>query len=176
MDCSMPGFPVLHCLEFTQTHAHWVSDAIQPIYSLPPPSPALNLSQEPGKPPPDIWNQIILCCWDSPVHHRMFSRIPGLDPLQMSPVTANCGLESRITPMENHWTWAGALGSLPSFLEENVFRETAVHALWRERLVKTTGWETEGQERKCRDAGGNRWQGSRLAGTSQGRKPQLTCN
>ena len=29
MDCSTPGFPVLHCLlEFAQTHVHWVSDAI----------------------------------------------------------------------------------------------------------------------------------------------------
>ena len=28
MDCSMPGFPVLHCLpQFAQTHVHWVSDA-----------------------------------------------------------------------------------------------------------------------------------------------------
>ena len=30
MDCSTPGFPVLHhLLEFTQTHLHGVSDAIQ---------------------------------------------------------------------------------------------------------------------------------------------------
>ena len=30
MDYSMPGFPLLHCLlEFAQTHAHWVGDAIQ---------------------------------------------------------------------------------------------------------------------------------------------------
>ena len=29
MDCSMPGFPVLHYLpEFAQTHVHWVKDAI----------------------------------------------------------------------------------------------------------------------------------------------------
>ena len=35
MDCSMPGFPVLHCLpEFAQTHVHWVGDAIQPSHSL----------------------------------------------------------------------------------------------------------------------------------------------
>ena len=35
MDCSMPGFPVLHCLpEFTQTHVHWVSDAIQPFLCM----------------------------------------------------------------------------------------------------------------------------------------------
>ena len=45
MNCSMPDFPVLHYLsEFVQTHAHWVSDAIQPSYSLSSPSPpALSL-------------------------------------------------------------------------------------------------------------------------------------
>ena len=41
--------PILHCLpEFVQTHVHWVSDAIQPSHPLPPPSPALNLSQHQG--------------------------------------------------------------------------------------------------------------------------------
>ena len=46
MDCSMPGFPVLHyLLEFAQIHVHWVSDAIQLSYPLLPPSPsALSLS------------------------------------------------------------------------------------------------------------------------------------
>ena len=35
MDCSMPGFPVLHYLpEFAQTHVHWVSDAIRPSHPL----------------------------------------------------------------------------------------------------------------------------------------------
>ena len=35
MDCSMPGFPFLHqLLELTQTHVHWVSDAIQPSHPL----------------------------------------------------------------------------------------------------------------------------------------------
>ena len=38
MDCSMPVFPVHHqILELTQTHVHWVSDAILP--SHPPSSP-----------------------------------------------------------------------------------------------------------------------------------------
>ena len=33
MDCSMSGFPVNHQLqELRQTHAHWVSDAIQPSH------------------------------------------------------------------------------------------------------------------------------------------------
>ena len=32
MDCSTPDFPVHHqLLEFTQSHVHWVSDAIQPL-------------------------------------------------------------------------------------------------------------------------------------------------
>ena len=35
MDCSTPGFPVLHYLpEFAQTHVHWVGDAIQPSHYL----------------------------------------------------------------------------------------------------------------------------------------------
>ena len=50
MDCSAPGFPVHHQLpEFTQTHVHWVGDAIQPSHPLLPPSPpAFNLSQHQG--------------------------------------------------------------------------------------------------------------------------------
>ena len=47
MDCSTPGLPVHHQLaEFTQTHVHWVSDAIQPSHPLSSPSPpTFNLSQ-----------------------------------------------------------------------------------------------------------------------------------
>ena len=50
MDCSMPGLPVHYQLpEFTQTHIHWVCDAIQPSHPLLSPSlPALNLSQHQG--------------------------------------------------------------------------------------------------------------------------------
>ena len=39
MNCSTPGLPVHHqLLEFTQTHVHWVSDAIQPSHPLSSPS------------------------------------------------------------------------------------------------------------------------------------------
>ena len=50
MNHSMPGLPVHHqLLEFTQTHVHWVSDAIQASHSLSSPSPpALSLSQHQG--------------------------------------------------------------------------------------------------------------------------------
>ena len=37
MDCSTPGLPVHHQLpEFTQTHVHWVDDAIQSSHPLHP--------------------------------------------------------------------------------------------------------------------------------------------
>ena len=50
MDCNTPGLLVHHqLLEFTQTHVHRVSDAIQPSHPLLSPSPpAFNLSQHQG--------------------------------------------------------------------------------------------------------------------------------
>ena len=37
INCSTPGFPVLHYLpEFAQTHVHWISNAIQPSSSVVP--------------------------------------------------------------------------------------------------------------------------------------------
>ena len=50
MDCSMPGFPV-YCqlLELAQTHAHQVTDVIQPFHPRSSPfPPAFNLSQYQG--------------------------------------------------------------------------------------------------------------------------------
>ena len=60
MDCSMPGFPVLHYLpELAQTHVHWAVDAIQSSHPLLPHSlSALNLSQH----HPDLFsNESALC-------------------------------------------------------------------------------------------------------------------
>ena len=59
MNRSMPGLPVHHqLLESTQTHVHWVGDAIQPSHPLLSPSPpALNLSHHQG-----------LFKWVSPSH------------------------------------------------------------------------------------------------------------
>ena len=84
MDCSTPGLPVHHQLpEFTQTHVHWVGDAIQPSHPLSSPSPALNLSQQQG-----------LFKWVSSSHqwpkYQSFSfnispsnEYPGLNPFRM---------------------------------------------------------------------------------------------
>ena len=50
MDCSTPGFPVLHqLLKFAQTHILWVSDLIQWSHPLSSPSPpGFSLSQQQG--------------------------------------------------------------------------------------------------------------------------------
>ena len=58
MDCSIPGFPVLHYLpEFAQSHVLWVGDAIQPSHPLSSPFPlALNLSQH-----QHLSNKLALC-------------------------------------------------------------------------------------------------------------------
>ena len=84
MNRSTPGLPVHHQLpEFTQTHVHWVGDAIQPSHPLLSPSPpALNLSQHQG-----------LFQWISPLHqaakvlefqlqHQSFQWTPRTDLLQ----------------------------------------------------------------------------------------------
>ena len=62
----MPGPSALHyLLEFSQTHVHWVGDAIQRSHLLSPPSPpALNLSSLVVR-----WWRICLQC-----------RRPGFDP------------------------------------------------------------------------------------------------
>ena len=49
MDCSTPGFPVLHCLtKYAQSLVHWVSDAIQPSHPMSSPSSTFNLSKHHG--------------------------------------------------------------------------------------------------------------------------------
>ena len=62
---SMPGLPVHHQHpESTQTHVHWVSDAIQPSHPLSTPSPpALNLSQHQG-----------LFKWVNSLHHLVWPK------------------------------------------------------------------------------------------------------
>ena len=81
MNCSTPGFPVHHqLLEFTQTHVHWVGDAIQPSHpllspSLPTPNPSqhqslfqwVNSSHEVAK------------VLEFQLYHQSFQRTPRTD-------------------------------------------------------------------------------------------------
>ena len=95
MNRSMSGLPVHHQLpEFTQTHVHWVSDAIQPSHPLSSPSPpAPNPSQHQG-----------LFQWVSELQlqHQSFQRTPRTDLLQNgldgSPRSPRDSQESSSTP------------------------------------------------------------------------------
>ena len=63
MNCSMPGLPIHHQLpDFTQTHIHRVSDAIQPSHPLSSPSP----------PAPDHSQHQSLFQWVSSSHEVAF--------------------------------------------------------------------------------------------------------
>ena len=76
MNWSTPGFPVLHYFpEFAHTHVHWVSDAIQPSYTL---SPLLLL--------PSVFpsirvfsNGLALCIWWPKYWSFSFSISPSND-------------------------------------------------------------------------------------------------
>ena len=104
MNCSTPGLPIHHQLpESTQTHVHWVGDAIQPSHPLSSPSPpALNLSQHQG-----------LFKWVSSSHqvakvlefqlqHHSFQWTPSTDllwdRLVVSPCSPRDSWESSPTP------------------------------------------------------------------------------
>ena len=92
MNRSTPGLPVHHQLpEFTQTHIHRVSDAIQPSHPLSSPSP----------PSPNPSQQQSLFQWVNSSHevakvlefqlqHHSFQRIPRADLLQNGLVGSPC--------------------------------------------------------------------------------------
>ena len=104
MDCNMPGLPIHNqLLEFTQTHLHWVGDAIQLSHPLSLPSPPVfNLCQHQG-----------LFKWVSSSHqvakvlefqlqHQSFQWTPRTDLLQNGLVGSPCSprdsQESSTTP------------------------------------------------------------------------------
>ena len=92
MNRSTPGLPVHHQLpEFTETHVHWVSDAIQPSY---PPS-------SPSPPAPNPSQHQSLFQWVNSSHevakvlecqlsHHSFHRNPRADLLQNGLVGSPC--------------------------------------------------------------------------------------
>ena len=83
MNRSTPGLPVHHQFpEFTQTHVHWVGDAIQPSHPLSSPyPPALNLSQHQG-----LFKQVssshqVAKVLEFQLQHQSFQWIPRTDIL-----------------------------------------------------------------------------------------------
>ena len=130
MDCSTPGFPIHYQLpEPTQTHVHWVGDAIQPSHPLSSPSPlAFNLSQYKG-----------LFQWVSSLHqmakvlqlqlqHQSFQWIFRTDFFQDwlvgSPCSPRQSQESSPTPQ-----FKSINSSVLSFLYSPIL--TSIHDHWK---------------------------------------------
>ena len=113
MNRSTPGLPVHHqLLESTQTHVHWVSDAIQPSHPLSFPSPpAFNLS----------WNQGLFK-WVSSLHK--VAKVLEFS-FSMSPSNEHPGLVS----FRMDWLDLLAVrGSLKSLLQHH---SSKASILWR---------------------------------------------
>ena len=80
IDCSKPGLPVHHQFpEFTQTHAHWVGDAIQPSHPLSSSSPAFKLSQHQGLFKWVSFSHQVAKVLGFQLQHQSFQRTPSTD-------------------------------------------------------------------------------------------------
>ena len=95
MNRSTPGLPV-HCQlpQSTQTHVHWVDDAIQPSYPLSSPSPpALNLSQHQG-----------LFKWVNPSHQvaKVLEFQPQHQSFQWTPRTDLLAVQGTLKSLLQH--------------------------------------------------------------------------
>ena len=132
MDCSTPGFPVLHCLpEFAQIHVYWVSDAINHLI-LCHPLPLL----------PSVFPSIRVFFWEPTLHIRWpnywsFS-------FNISPSSEYSGLISfRI----DRFDLLAAQGTLRSLLQHHSLKVSVLHCsaffmVQRSYLYMTTGKTT----------------------------------
>ena len=85
MNHSMPGLPVHHQFpEFSQTHVHWVGDAIQPSHLLSSPSPpAFNLSQHQGLFQWVSSSHLVVKVLESQLQHQYSNEYSGLISFRM---------------------------------------------------------------------------------------------
>ena len=117
MNCSTPGLPVHHHLpEFTQTHIHWVTDAIEPSHPLSSPSPATAKSLQLC---PTLCDSIDGSPPGSPVPGILQARILEWAAISSCPQSLPA---SESFPMSQPVTWGGqntGVSALASFLTKN---------------------------------------------------------
>ena len=98
MNRSTPCLPVHHqLLEFTETHVHQVSDAIQPSHPLPSPSPpAPNPSQRQSLfQRVTSWHEVAKVL-EYQLQHHFFQRTPRTDLLQNGLVGSPCSPRDKL--------------------------------------------------------------------------------
>ena len=134
MNHSMPGLPVHHQLpEFTQTHVHWVGDAIQPSHPLSSPSPpALNLSQHQGLFQWVNSSHELAKVLEFQLQHQFFQWTPRTDFLKDGLVGSPCSprdsQESSPTPQ-----FKSINSSVLSFLHSPTL--ISIHDHWKNHLT-----------------------------------------
>ena len=135
----MPGLPVHHQLpEFTQTHAHWVSDAIQPSHALLSPSPpAFNLSQHHG-----LFKWVSSCMRWPKYWSFSFIISPSNEHPELSPLgwTGWISLQSKglsrvsNTTTQKHQFFGTQLSSHPTL--------TSIHDHWKNHSLDQFCWQS----------------------------------
>ena len=129
MDCSIPGFPVLHYLpEFAHTHVHWIGDAICPSHPLLPPYP-----------PASIFPSIRVFSNELALHIRWLKYWSF--SFSISPSKENSGLISFRIDWLGLLAVQGALKSLPQHhnLEASVLQCSAFFMVQLSYLYMATG-------------------------------------
>ena len=133
MNRSTPGLPVHHQLsESTQTHVHWVSDAIQPSHPLSSSSPALNLSQHQGLFKWVSSSYQVAKVLEFQLQHQSFQWTPRTDLLHDGLVGSPCSprdsQESSPTPQ-----FKNINSSALNFLYSPTL--TSIHDYWKKHSV-----------------------------------------
>ena len=128
MNCSTPGLPVHHQLpEFTQTHVHWVRDAIQPSHPLSSPSPpAPNPSQHQG-----LSNESVLYirwpkCWS--FSFSPSNEYSGLISFRMDWFDLLAVQETLKSLLQHHSSKASILRHSAFFVNPTL---TSIHDYWK---------------------------------------------
>ena len=104
MNRSTPGLPVHHQLpEFTETHVHRVSDAIQPSHPLSSPSP---LAPNPSQ------------------HQSLFQRVNSLHDDQSTGVSALASFP----PKNTQYVWPNFKNQFTDYLKCKKFNNTCLHS------------------------------------------------
>ena len=131
MNRSTPGHPVHHQLpESTQTHVHWVGDAIQPSHLLSSPSPpALNLSQDQG-----LFNESALRIrwpkdWSFSFHISPSNEHPGLISFMMDWLDL-CAVQGTLKNLLQHHSSKASIYFQPYFSSVPLNSTTLVPKMW----------------------------------------------
>ena len=126
MICSMPGLPVHHHLpEFTQTHVHRVSDAIQPSHPRSSPSPTV-----PNPSSNRVFsNESTLCMrWSFSFSIIPSKEIPGLISFRMDWLDLHA-VQGNLKSLLQHHTSKASILRLSAFLYGPAL--TYIHDYWK---------------------------------------------